>query len=110
MKNLNAGDLRHCVTLQRDTAVGQTGQHIPSYGTIGKYFALVEQVSGDENMNAQQMKGVRHYRVTMRAGVGQLKPSDQLLWNGSILNVKSSVIDPFNIFMVVECTELIASQ
>jgi hypothetical protein len=108
---INAGDLRHRVTWQTDAGgtIDSEGQYFPNYSTVGSYYALVEATSGDEVVNADQLKGVRRYHVTMR-NVGQPKPSDILIWNGITLNIISANIDPFGVMLSIEASELIASQ
>ncbi len=111
MKNIRAGRLRHRVTWKTNigTTADSVGQPQTNYVEVGEYYALVEAISGDESMNAEQLKGVRHYKVTMR-NVGQPKPSDQLVWNGITLEIKKANVDPFGVMLEIEASELIGEQ
>ena len=105
MNNINAGDLRHQVTLMRDTSAPAGGQRTPNYVAIGTYYALVECLGGAEVVNATQRKGLLNYRVTLRASSGPIRPTDQLAWNGHTLNVSDAAVDPFGIMQVVNAVE-----
>jgi len=106
MKNINAGDLRHRVTLLRDSgSPNSVGQHIPDYQPVGTYYAKVERLGGAEATNAKQLKGVLRYKITLRAASGPILPSDQFAWNGLTLNVAAAVPDPFGILIEVDATE-----
>ncbi len=104
---LNAGDLRHRVTLLRDsgTIPNAVGQVTPIYSAVGTYYALVEGLGGDESTNAAQLKGTSKYRVTLRASAGPIRPTDRIAWNGHTLEVATATTDPFGILIEVEATE-----
>ena len=107
MKNIDAGDLRHRVTLKRNapTSVDAVGQSVPDFTTIGTYYALAECLGGSEVVNASQKKGILRYRVTLRAASGPILPADVLLWNGHTLKVDSATPDPFGILIEVIALE-----
>jgi hypothetical protein len=105
--NVDAGDLRHWVTLLRHdnpTTPNAVGQVKPLYGPLGSYYALVECIGGAEAPNGDQLKGTLLYQVTLRAEAGPIYPSDQILWDGLALNVTRAVTDPLAIFIVVDAT------
>lgn len=107
MMNLNAGDLRHRVTLMRLASPGvqdPVGQVTPNPQPVGTYYALVECLGGAEVTNAKQVKGTLRYKITLRAASGPIRPSDQFTWNGLTLNVVDAEPDPFGIMIVVNAT------
>jgi head-tail adaptor len=108
VKNIDAGSLRHRITLSRKSTqpADKVGQPIPTYQDIGNFYALVECLGGAESTNAAQLKGVLRYTVLMRASSGPVRPSDKLVWQGHTLQVTAAVTDPFNIFITVDAIEL----
>jgi head-tail adaptor len=112
VKNINAGDLRHRITLNRATGTTRSpvGQLQPNYATVGSYYSLVECLGGSEQVNATQLKGVLKYRIKIRAGNGPVNPSDKVVWNGHTIHVESSVTDPFGIMIEIDGTEKMATQ
>jgi len=108
VKNINAGDLRHRVTLSRNTnptTPNAAGQVKANYQDIGTYYALVECLGGAEDVNGDQLKGTLKYKITLRASSGPILPADKFTWNGHTLNVVGAAPDPFGIMIEVEATE-----
>jgi len=108
VKNVNAGDLRHRVTLERLASPGvrdAVGQVALAYQAVGTYYALVECLGGAEATNAKQVKGTLRYRITLRASSGPVLPSDRIVWNGHALGVESATPDPFGILIEVDAVE-----
>jgi hypothetical protein len=104
VKNLNAGDLRHRVTVLRDStpnARDAVGQATPNYQPVGTYYALVECLGGVEATNAKQQKGTLRYKITLRAASGPILPTDQLGWKGITLGVVDATPDPFGIMIEI---------
>ena len=108
MDNIDAGDLRHMVSLYRANPAGAPPGAKPVYDLVGTYFALVHQKTAAELVNATQIKGMRSYMVTIRKR--QINPTDYLLWHGRKLNVLGSTDDDFGIFTEVDCTEQLVNQ
>jgi head-tail adaptor len=107
MKNINAGDLRHRVTLVRNAAItlDPVNQATPSPQSFGPFYALVECLGGAEATSAGQRKGTLKYRITLRASAGPILPTDSFVWNGHTLNVVAAVPDPFGIMIEIDATE-----
>lgn len=108
MKNIDAGALRHRVTLLRQASPAKrnpVGQVVANPQSIGTYYALVECLGGSEAANAKQLKGTLRYRITLRASSGPILPTDQFAWNGHALNVVAAVPDPFGILIEVDAVE-----
>lgn len=107
MKNIDAGDLRHRISLSRVTASppDSMGQAVPTYVVLGTYYAFVECLGGIESTNGAQLKGILKYKITLRAASGPIRPSDKILWNGHTLQVVAATPDPFGIMIEVDALE-----
>ncbi len=109
--NINAGDLRHRVTLGRNSPVRNSiGQLAPNYSTVGTYYALVECLGGAEVDNATRRQGLLKWRVTLRASSGPINPTDRITWKSAVIEVESATPDPFGILIEVEGTSVLSQQ
>jgi head-tail adaptor len=88
---INAGDLRHVLTLQRcATTQGEAGKPVLTYSAVGTYWALVEPLIGYERFTARQLKSTTSHKITMR-NIGPVNPSDRFVFESEsrVFNVDS---------------------
>jgi SPP1 family predicted phage head-tail adaptor len=83
-RQVNAGDLRHRVTLQTCTGstVGKGGQRVPTWSNVGTYWACVTPLAGMELMNARQVKAQTSHKITIR-NVGPIPPTARFLFEAT---------------------------
>ena len=107
MKNLNAGGLRHRVTVLRNgnpSTPNASGQARANYAPVGSYYALVQCLGGGEVTSGNQQKGLLNWSITLRASSGPIYPSDQITWNSTTMNLSEATPDPMGIFIEVKAT------
>lgn len=104
------GLMRQRLVWQQATfTTSQSGQTVPSWSTVGTYWAHVEPMRGMELYNASQTKTGTWHKVRMR-NVGSITPKDRFLFEdtGRILNVESVLReDERNAYLIIQCTEQI---
>lgn len=91
---LAAGRLRQRVDIMRAAKVGNgKGGYVSSWSAIASSVpAEVLGQTGAEVMRDSVLRGVQHYRITIRWR-GDIGPKDQLRHGGQDLNIRSAV-DP----------------
>lgn len=83
------GQRRNRVTWnQRTGFTNVNSQAVPAYTPVGDYWARVVPLAGREAIIAQQLRADVTHMIEM-LNVGNIKPADQLIWNGRTLEVTS---------------------
>lgn len=103
---MNAGSLRHRVTIQQRAAT-QDGFGEPSdtWTDIATVWANVQPLRGEERFTAQQMQAAIDHKVTMRYRA-PLSAQNRLMFGARILDIESVVnIDERNRTLEVFCKE-----
>lgn len=89
---MQAGTLRHVVTIQENQAVqNDLGEAVPNWVTVATGRASVEPISGREFFEAQQRQAEITHRVRMRYRTEPV-PTMRLLYGSRVLMIES-VID-----------------
>lgn len=105
---MEAGKLRHRVTLQRATDVTDTfGQPLPTWTTFAVVWAAVEPLTGREYLQAQQQQAetTTRIRIRERAGVSERM---RVAWGSHVYDIDAVITDPTNAReMVLMCTEAV---
>ena len=91
-----AGLLRDRITIRRqvNTKNPQTGGLTRTWQTLDTVYAQVRAVNGRESLVEQTLQGISTFEVMIRYR-DDLKPADQVLWNGRELNIVSPPEDRF---------------
>jgi SPP1 family predicted phage head-tail adaptor len=89
---VNAGRLRHRVTLQQlpaNRTPSPRGQLPSNWATVATFWADVAPLQGRELSNAQQIKATVTHRLTMRWPGSSLTitPSMRFTWGSRIFNI-----------------------
>lgn len=91
---LQAGNLRHVVTLQRKTgATNTTGEETDTWTTLATVWASVEPFidsrrGGTEEMQASQLIAISWTRIRMRYSASfSIGPRDRVSWNGRVFDI-----------------------
>ena len=84
---VEAGRLRHRLTIQRATEVkNSSGEIIQTWATIATRWGAVEPLTGREQWLAQQANAIATHRVTIRYYSG-LTEKDRFLYGTRVLNI-----------------------
>lgn len=107
---MQAGKLRHRVTIQRATVTLQAGgAPVRTWSTVATVWAQVRTVSGGEQRNegADQVVASLFYAVTIRHKDG-LEPTMRVLWDGRELEV-TAIQEPDNRqrMLTLLCSEVV---
>jgi SPP1 family predicted phage head-tail adaptor len=88
---IRAGELRHRVEVQECIEkTDEYGGTTRAWRTIAERWALVEPLSGREQLMAQQLQATVSHRVTMRT-LATVRPTMRLLWGEKVLNIESAI-------------------
>lgn len=90
MENIiNAGNLRHRVAIQRNTATtaNDYGQIVPNWSTIATVWAAIDYLDGKEDIQAHEVVGRDRYKVTMRYTDVTIR--DRLLFGNRTFGIES---------------------
>lgn len=92
-----SGRLRDRITIRRLTDVPDgSGGFYRGWSTVAENLpSEVVNQSGREAMVANSLTGISAFRIVIRRGV-EVRTSDQILFDGMELNVRSSGRDPFD--------------
>lgn len=110
---VDVSKMRQRVSLQQlSTTVSSVGQPLKDWTDVGTYWAEVITESGDETINANQLKAVLNSTITMRqlgiSGPNIVPDTYRFVFNGRILNIRSVIaLDNLNIYWKVSCSELV---
>ena len=93
MKPVQAGKLRHRVTIQRPKeGMDEYGDPLLQWSDIGERWASVEPLSGREQIEAFSVEATITHRVRFRAQDIDVSPRDRILTRtGRILEVKAAL-------------------
>lgn len=88
---MQAGKLRHRVTIQQDTPVQDGyGQPVASWGTYAVRWAAVEPLTGREYFTAQQTQATVNTRIRVRWSSGHgITPKMRVSWSGRLFEIDS---------------------
>ena len=107
---IESGLLRQRITLEQDANYGggpnPTGQLKPNWQASGDYWAEVLSSGGTLATQADQVKGVLNWQVTMR-NIGPIAPGiNRILYDGHTLTISSVVkVDSQNAYYYIMATE-----
>lgn len=107
---MQAGKLRHRVTIQQATVTLQTGgAPVRTWSTVATVWAQVRTVSGGEQRNegADQVVASLFYAVTIRHKDG-LEPTMRVVWGDRVLEV-TAIQEPDNRqrMLTLLCSEVV---
>jgi SPP1 family predicted phage head-tail adaptor len=87
---VNAGDLRHKVTVQSYTitSTGDRGQPVKSWSTYATVPAMIEELGGRKLELARQQVATATHKVTIRY-LSQLTVKDRFVFGSLTLNIGS---------------------
>lgn len=105
---INAGELRHRITVQRSTQVlDDYGQYYDDVETLGTFWAKVTPLTGREAVNAKELKATTSHQIYMCVSI-PIKPSYQLIFEGRKFGIDSIVrVGEINTWYSIMATELI---
>jgi SPP1 family predicted phage head-tail adaptor len=90
MADNRAGQLRHIITIRRQTKTRDgRGGFVTSWSTIGTARAKVEGLAGREAVVAQALQGISAFRIRIRFRADLLQSDQITLSSGMELNIKS---------------------
>jgi SPP1 family predicted phage head-tail adaptor len=91
---LQAGHLRHFITIQRKSgATNTTGEETDTWTTLGSSWASVEPFidsrrGGTEEMQGSQLIAISWMKIRMRYMLDiSILPRDRVTWNGRIFDI-----------------------
>lgn len=90
---MQAGRLRHRVTVQRSTdSIDQYGDQTPTWASLGTVWASVEPLSGREYFAAAQMQSEVSTRIVIRPISGvTLTPKDRVKFGSRYFDIQSVI-------------------
>lgn len=105
---MNAGRLRHSITIQRETStVGESGATTKAWTTFATPFADVRTPSGKEHFAQDKFNSQVSHVVTIRWIEGVL-PSMRILWGAKTLNIVYISEDRTNSrTLYINCVEVV---
>jgi len=106
---MRAGELRHQVTIQRNTATAQDnyGQVVESWSTIATRWASIRPMTGDESEEGKQVKAKATHEIKMRYLV-DITTKDRVKLGTRIFNVYSIInTEEKNKETVLKCIEAV---
>lgn len=112
MKPLNAGTLRHRITIQQaqDTQ-NSYGEPVPTWITFATVWASIEPLSGRELSTYRSIGGTETHKVTMRYLSGLDLDTMQISYNNRTFSINSiSNTEERNYELVLTCTEYVKEE
>lgn len=88
------GQMRHRVTFERSTvAANSMGDPVPSWSSLGTFYARVEHLAGKERFASQVQQHGSDYRITTRYNpdIASLDEGDRATWAGKTFDVRNVV-------------------
>ena len=87
---MRAGDYRHRVEVQSKSAtVDAVGQEIPSWATVGTYWAKVEHATGREYLaQGTAETATITARIYLRAHIGLVSTTSRLVWGERVYGIR----------------------
>ncbi len=95
---MKIGDLRHQIQIYTitTTADGEGGTTNPVYILAATRFANVRQLSEAEALRSGMNMAERNYKITFHRNLNEeFSTTQQIRWNGRLLNITSIVSDEF---------------
>lgn len=109
MKPLDAGQLRHCVTIEREvqSVPADSGEVTRTWMPIGSVWASIEPISGREYFASQQLQADVTHRVRMR-WTKLVGPNCRLRFNGRVLAIVAAInVEERNAQWELMCVEAV---
>jgi len=108
-KKFNTGSLRHQVIIEDPPAgTGTRGERTGDWTELATVRASIEQLSGDEIVQAHQLVANATHRVTIRYTAG-VSPEQRVKFGDRFLHVGAADnVDQLNRFIVLTCREEVA--
>lgn len=105
---MNAGKLRHRVTIQQLVKTDDGyGGIVEAWQDVATVWAAVEPLRGSERYRAQQVQAELGHKVTMRYRAG-IKPQMRLLYNGRVLEVEAVIdVEEHHRWLELLCSEVV---
>jgi len=106
---MRAGELRHHVTIQRNTATAQDnyGQVVESWTTIATRWASIRPVSGDEAEEGKQVKAKATHEIKLRH-LADITTKDRAKLGSRSFNIYSIInTEEKNKETVLKCIEAV---
>lgn len=105
---MNAGQLRHRVTIQQLTRVeDEGGGYEENWADVATVWAAIKPLQGNERYEAQQVQSTLTHKVTIRYRVG-IKPQMRIMYQGRIFNIESVIdIDEHHRWLELLCSEVV---
>lgn len=103
---MQAGKLRHRITIQNATETNTSGSLSQSWGTYATVWSAVEPLSGREYFQSQQVTAevTTRFRIRYRSGV---TPLMRISWDSRTFEIQSVIRDATNNReMVLMCREI----
>lgn len=103
---IQAGKLRHRITLQTATETNVDGNPVKSWSSVGTFWAFVQPISGSESTtSSKQVQADTTHNVTMRC-VAAINSGDRFLFGSRVLQIVSVVNeDELNSVLKIICKE-----
>lgn len=105
---MNAGQLRHRVTIQQLTRVeDEGGGYEENWADIATVWAAVKPMRGNERYEAQQVQSTLTHKVTIRYRAG-IKPQMRLLYGNRFFNIEAVIdIEERHRWLELLCSEVV---
>lgn len=105
---MNAGQLRHRVTIQRFERVeDEGGGYAEDWKDVATVWAAVKPMRGNERYEAQQVQSTLTHKVTIRYRAG-IKPQMRLLYGNRVFNIEAVIdIEERHRWLELLCSEVV---
>lgn len=105
---MNAGQLRHRVTIQQLTRVeDEGGGHEENWADVATVWAAIKPMRGSERYEAQQVQSTLTHKVTIRYRAG-IKPQMRILYGNRIFEVEAVIdVDERHKWLELLCSEVV---
>ena len=105
---MNAGQLRHRVTIQQLTRVeDEGGGYAEVWADVATVWAAIKPMRGNERYEAQQVQSTLTHKVTIRYRAG-IKPQMRLLYGNRVFNIEAVIdIEERHRWLELLCSEVV---
>ena len=105
---MNAGQLRHRVTIQQLTRVeDEGGGYAEVWTEVATVWAAIKPLRGNERYEAQQIQSTLTHKVIMRYRAG-IKPQMRILYGNRVFEIEAVIdVDERHKWLELLCSEVV---
>lgn len=105
---MNAGALRHRVTIQRFERVeDEGGGYVEDWKDVATVWAAIKPMRGNERYEAQQVQSTLTHKVIMRYRAG-IKPQMRILYGNRVFEIEAVIdVDERHRWLELLCSEVV---